>query len=274
MSYAKKISVKLFDHFRHRLSDTEKIIYLILVALLIVKIAQLIVENQYVVVVIIGIGILVSILYLYLKLQRSRRVNHKLDDLKDINNSTINHDTNTGGGNYNGSIQGDYIQGDYINMQNNRVDISKDITSILDNFQVILTKMQSQGYSTEQAVTQMAKELAKEARKKPYLKVKFHIDENAEDSEVSETFGNFLIDHLFNHKESRYKAYSDDEDSEDYGEEIHYKGYTIYLESDKDEKWYYKIDGLRSNATGSSYLKDFAIDEAKGKIDEERFSNW
>jgi hypothetical protein len=34
--------------------------------------------------------------------------------------------------------------------------MSKNITSILDDFRLILTKMQSQGYSTEQAVTQMA----------------------------------------------------------------------------------------------------------------------
>lgn len=279
MSYTKKIYVKLFDYFRHRLSNTQKIIYLILAiflaALLIIKVAQLIVENQDVAGVVLGVTIFSF--YIYFKRQRDIKINPKLDDVKYRKNSTIKNDINTGGGNYNGSIQGDYIQGDYINVQNNRVDISKDITSILDDFQIILTKMQTQGYSTEQAVTQMAKELAKEARKKPYLKSKFDIDKNANESEVSEKFIDFLIcsnNTVLNQKESVYKNYSDDEELENYGEEINYKGYTIYLESDKDNNWHYKIYGIRYNETGENSLKYLAIDEAKGKIDEERFGNW
>lgn len=276
MSYARKISGKLFYHFRHRLSNTEKIICLLVSALLIVTVAQLIVENQNAVRVLIGIIMVTIGIYLYLKRKKGIRVNRKLDDLKDKNNSTINYDINTGGGNYNGLIEGNYIQGDYINIQDNRVDISKDVTSILDDFRVILTKMQSQGYSTEQAVAQMAKELAKETRKKPYVKGKFHIDEDASDSEVSEEFVRLLIlnNYVLNQQVPRYKVYSGSEDSEDFQEEIDYKGYTIYLESDKDGVWHYKIDGLYFGETGENYSKYYAINEAKGKIDEERFRNW
>lgn len=276
MSYAKKISGKLFYYFRHRLSNTEKIIYLLLSALIIVKVAQLIVENKYVVAVLIAVTMLIIGLYLYFKRQRGIRANCKLDDLKDKNNSTINYDINTGGGNYNRLIEGNYIQGDYINIQDNRVDISKDVTSILDDFRVIITKMQSQGYSTEQAVAQMAKELAEETRNKPYVKGKFHIDEDASDSEVSEEFIRLLIlnNYVLNKKAPRYQVYSGSEDSEDYEEEIDYKGYTIYLESDKDGVWHYKIDGLYFGETGENYSKYYAINEAKGKIDEERFRNW
>jgi hypothetical protein len=147
--------------------------------------------------------------------------------------------------------------------------MSKDITSILNDFRVILTKMQSQGYSREQAVTQMAKELAEETRKKPYVKGKFHIDENADDSEVFQEFVRLLIQHkyLFN-QTTGYEG------AEDYGEVINYKGHTIYLESDKDDFWcHYKINGSLCNESGKCYGKELAIDEAKGKIDEARFSN-
>ena len=70
MSYLRKISVKLFHNFKDRLSITEKSIYLILAASLIVQVCQLvfqlIVENQYVVGIIIGIILLTIGLYLYL----------------------------------------------------------------------------------------------------------------------------------------------------------------------------------------------------------------
>lgn len=281
MSYLRKISVKIFHHFKYKLSNTQKGICLILAASLIVQVCQLvfqlIVENKYVVGIIIGIILLTLGLYLYLKRQRGIRDHHKLDDLENKNNSTINHDINTGGGNYNRVIEGNYIQGDYIKIQDKRVDISKDITSILDDFRVILTKMQNQGYSTERAVTQMAKELAEETRKKPYVKGKFHIDENADDSEAFEKFVRRLIlsNHPLNQKLPIYKVYSGYEESEDYGAAVNYKGHTIYFESDKDDYWwYYKITGPLCNESGQRSEKSWAIDEAKGKIDEARFSNW
>jgi hypothetical protein len=270
MSYVRKILVKLFHHFRDRLSNTEKSIYLILAALLIVQVAQLvvqlIVDNQYTFGIIIGIIILAIGIYLYLKRQGGVKNNHKPYDSKDKNNSTINYDINTGGGNYNRVVEGNYIQGDYINIQDKRVDMSKDITSILNDFRVILTKMQSQGYSIEQAVTQIAKELAEETRKKPYVKGKFHIDENADDSEVEEFF-RLLIQHkhLFN-QTTGYEG------EENYGENIDYKGHIIYLESDKDDRWYYKINGSMCNESGEYFDKDLAIDQAKGKIDKARRS--
>jgi hypothetical protein len=260
MSYVRKFLVKLCYHFQHRLSYVEKIICLILATFLIVQFAQLadrlIVENKYAVGVTIGITLLVIGLYVYLKWQRGIRASHKR-----------NYDINTDGGNYNRVIKGNYVQGDYINIQNNRVDMSKDITSILNEFRVILTQMQSQGYSTEQAVTQMAEELAKETRKKPQVKGKFHIDENADDNEVFEKFVKLLRLPPSN-QTIGYEAI------EDYGEEVYYKGHTIYLESDKDDWWHYKINGPMCNESGKTLSKYLAINEAKGKIDKARFSNW
>ena len=274
MSYLRKISLKLFHHFKYRLSNTQKGICLILAASLIViaaqSVVQLVVENQYTFGIIIGIIILAIGVYIYFKRQGGVKDNQKSYDLEDKNNSTINHDINTGGGNYN-RVEGNYIQGDYINIQDKRVDMSKDITSILNDFRVILTKMQSQGYSVEQAVNQMAKELAEETRKNPHVKGKFHIDENADNNEVFEEFFRLLT--LSNHSFNQRTGY---EGEENYGENSYYERHTIYLESDKDDFWwYYKINGPLCNESGKCCSgKDWAIDEAKGKIDEARFSNW
>jgi hypothetical protein len=46
------------------------------------------------------------------------------------------------------------------------------------------------------------------------------------------------------------------------------------LESDKDGNWHYRIEGIMFDNTGESFSKYFDIDEAKGKIDEERFRKW
>ena len=271
MSYLRKISVRLFHHFKYRLSNTQKGICLILAASLIViaaqSVVQLVVDNQYTFGIIIGIIILAIGIYLYFKRQITLRNNHKLYDDENKNNSTINYDINTGGGNFNRVVEGNYIQGDYINIQDNRVDMSKDISSILDDFRAILTEMKSQGYNTQQAATQMAKELAAETRKNPYVKGKFHIDENADDTEVFE-FMRLLI--------LTFDQTTDHEGEENHGKNINYEGHTISLESDKDDFWwYYKINGPLCNESGKCCSgKDWAIDEAKGKIDEARFSNW
>jgi hypothetical protein len=47
------------------------------------------------------------------------------------------------------------------------------------------------------------------------------------------------------------------------------------LEADQDEYWwYYKITGPLCNESGQYFDRDLAIKQAKGKIDEARFSNW
>ena len=125
----------------------------------------------------------------------------------------------------------------------------------------------------------MAQELAEETRKKPYVKSKFHIDENADDSEAFEIFVRLLIlsNHPLNQKipmYPMYQVYSGDEDSENHGKNINYKGYKNYWESDKDGNWHYRIEGIMFDNTRESFSKYFAIDEAKGKIDKEIFSKW
>jgi uncharacterized protein YoaH (UPF0181 family) len=279
MSYAKKISARLFYYVRYKLSNIEKIIYLILSALLIVSVMEFIVKNIYAVGIATGITLLLIVLYLYLKRKKGITRQNKLNNLEDKNNSTINYDINTSGGNYNELIQGNYIQGDYINIQGKPIDINQDISQIMGEFQNILTKLVNQGCSTEEALIQLANDLTNEAQNKPRIKSKFFIDKDADISEIQEEFINRLINSYSSQSPitnfSKYLASNAIyENSCEYEEVINYKGYKIYLEVDKDDNWHYKIDGLSFNETGESWAKHFAIDEAKGKIDEERFSNW
>ena len=93
MSYLRKISVRLFHHFKYRLSNTQKGICLILAASLIViaaqSVIQLVVDNQYTFGIIIGIIIFASGIYIYFKRQGGVKNNHKPYDLKDKNNTTV-----------------------------------------------------------------------------------------------------------------------------------------------------------------------------------------
>ena len=241
--------------------------------MIVVTLISLIQAYPYYFALIIGFIIFLIGIYLFItrRIRHQDKVinsNHKKTSTKTYNN------INTKGGNYNERIGGNYIQGDYINIQNKRIDISKDITQILGEFKNILTKLINQGCSVEEAVTKLANDLAKEARRKPEIKSKLLIDEDANDSEVKEEFIT-LLTLLKSKTETPFSSnYNEYDNHNDYQEMINYKGYTIYLETDKDGYWHYKIDGLLYDNTGQSYFKSYAIDEAKGKIDEERFSNW
>lgn len=81
---------------------------------------------------------------------------------------TDNRSINTGGGIYNEgsiSIAGNYIQGNYNNM-------SQDLSQAAAQIQELLTQLQTQGYSPEDAQQQTATDLATEAQSNPTLKGK------------------------------------------------------------------------------------------------------
>ncbi|MEB3178565.1 MAG: hypothetical protein VKL59_05925 [Nostocaceae cyanobacterium] len=178
-------------------------------------------------------------------------------------------------GNYNELIQGNYIEGDYINIQNSRINISQDVTKIIDEFREILTKLNNQGYSAEEAITTIANEVAREFHSNHEimrkLTNKLLIDKNTDEEEAANELVNLLIRHsyLFDNQVLRSQIFNNDDDYEDV---VDYKGYTINLEKDKSDWWHYKIEGgFIIDNTGESFSKYIAIDEAKGKIDEQRF---
>lgn len=259
----------VLNHFTARLSSVEKILYSVLGVLFLIWVIVYVFET-YPTLSIISISSLMILTGVYLFFRNQR--NQLSDSVKSYQN--FRNFIDTGGGNYNESIGGHYVEGDYINIQGNLIDVSKDIEQIYSALQSILTSLENKGYSSEEAQVKVANELANEARKKPDLKSKLFINEDTDEYYQAEKLINDLMlanQSYVNYNQPNTYAYADD-DCED---SFSYKGYTINLESDKDGWWYYKIDDYSIiNNTGSSFSKDLAIDEAKGRIDEERFRNW
>ncbi|MDF5730763.1 MAG: hypothetical protein PUP92_22775 [Rhizonema sp. PD38] len=256
-----------------RLSAFEKLLYSLISILLLTTLIVWIFKTYFSIAISISIGFLGigSGIYLLNRRYMLQKQNNERD-LKSRNTVFGNY-VKTMGGNYNESINGNYIQGDYINIQGDQIDISQDLTQILAQLQDILRNIENQGYSAEEAQTQIVNQLAKEIRRKPQLKAKLNFDENTGE-DVYEQLINLLntSSYFGNHKPLRVHNFL--EDDNDYEERVSYKGYTIYLETDKDGQWHYRIDGLLVDDTGCRYFKSSAIDEAKGKIDEERFGSW
>lgn len=74
---------------------------------------------------------------------------------------------NTGGGAYN-----EYIQGDNINIQGNHINLSQDLSQAIAQIQELLTQLQTQGYTPEEAQHKVAENLAKQANNEPVTKSK------------------------------------------------------------------------------------------------------
>ncbi|MEH2200757.1 GUN4 domain-containing protein [Nostoc sp.] len=114
-----------------------------------------------------GLAILVFGLGLYLYILRVRNKQNSLDE------SSVDDETNeprniyTEGGNYNANINGDQIEiyGDVIN-------INQDFSEIAQEIRELINELKNQGYSEEDAKTEIATELAEEARKKPKVRKK------------------------------------------------------------------------------------------------------
>ncbi|MEH2281532.1 MAG: GUN4 domain-containing protein [Nostoc sp.] len=114
-----------------------------------------------------GLAILIFGLGFYLYILRVRNKQNSLDE------SSVDDETNeprniyTEGGNYNANINGDQIEiyGDVIN-------INQDFSEIAQEIRELITELKNQGYSEEDAKTEIATELAEEARKKPKVRKK------------------------------------------------------------------------------------------------------
>lgn len=74
---------------------------------------------------------------------------------------------NIGGGTYNESIRGNNI-----NIQGNHINISQDLSQAAAQIQELLTQLQAQGYTPEQAQQQVAEDLANQANNEPVTKSK------------------------------------------------------------------------------------------------------
>ncbi|MBK1988105.1 GUN4 domain-containing protein [Sphaerospermopsis aphanizomenoides BCCUSP55] len=112
-------------------------------------------------IIIFGLG-----LYLYIVRVRGKDQQNILEEsyLDDDIHENINIYSE---GNYNENINGDYIeiQGDYISINQNFSEFATELRELVNH-------LKNQGYSEEEAKTQVASELAEEARKKPQVRKK------------------------------------------------------------------------------------------------------
>lgn len=258
MNYIKRLFNQILINLNSNLTIFEKIIYFVLCTSLIIITTIFFIQSYPYWAALIAFILFITSIYLYSK-----------------NISTKNY-INTKGGDFNELIQGNYIKGDYvnnINIQGNRIDLNQDITQVIAEIREILNDMVNKGYGTEEAVNRITNDFLEGMKRKPNIKSRLFGDENINDSDIIKELIDVLIDnHYFSNYNSSQMANSLEDD--DYHETIYYKGYTIYLETDKDGIWHYKIEEFLYDNTGESYFKPLAIDEAKGKIDEERFRNW
>lgn len=164
----------------NRLSWAEKIIYCLFSVALVragyltilnftKKVINYILANyQVIFAIFFGIlGILIFGLGLYLYISKTRYKQNSLDEssIDDDINKTVNIYTE---GNYNENINGDSIEihGNVV------ININQDFSEVIIKINELINQLKEQGYSEEDAKTEVVSELAKEARKKPKVRKK------------------------------------------------------------------------------------------------------
>ncbi|MEH2357828.1 hypothetical protein [Nostoc sp.] len=247
---------------------------------------------------------------LHLRNQSIVKIQPRLAPIKQIIPTTNKQRTvNTNGGAYNEKIGRDYIGRDYvkkyINIKNEEVEISADISETLGDFKDILNEIIVKSSDPGQVISQFAQELAEELRKQPEIKASFN---EKEDSTEQELANKIIIDlltksydqlsqinqttqitrtdqinqssqiqKLNNYSPLEYTYYIPNNDND--RDVILYNGYTIYLAKDHVNMWNLEIQREDSSPLDLSKQrrfssKDNAIGTAKKKIDKDRMTNW
>ncbi len=122
-----------------------------------------------VITIIVGIFLFATACFLYFTIWKSTQsqVNENSNDDADVSEeTTINQDRSIyTEGNYNENIHGDYVEihGNYININNDFAEVAAQIRELV-------TQLQNQGYSQEDAEEEIANELEEKALKNPKLK--------------------------------------------------------------------------------------------------------
>jgi hypothetical protein len=116
----------------------------------------------------VALTILIFGLGLYLYIFKAKHEQKSLDEILIDNDIHETHNIYTGGGNYNENINGDQIEiyGDVT------ININQDFSEVAQQITELIKEMKNQGYSEEDAKTQIVTELAEEARKKPKVRKK------------------------------------------------------------------------------------------------------
>lgn len=129
------------------------------------------------------LAILIFGLGLYLYISRARhKLNSSDESLIDDNiNETRNIYTE---GNYNENIN---INGDQIEIYGDVININQDFSEIAKEIRELITELKNQGYSEEDAKTEIATELAAEARKKPKVRNKLFMWKKSFSTNINKT---------------------------------------------------------------------------------------
>lgn len=140
-----------------------------------------ILENyQIIIAIFVSTVLFGSGLYLYIS---SARHKQKILDENSIDNETnATRNIYTGGGNFNKNIQGDFID-----IHGNTIYIEHDFSEIAEQISKLITKLENQGYSQEDAKTEIASELADEAHKNHKAKDKLFIWEESFNTDTTKT---------------------------------------------------------------------------------------
>ncbi|MBH8551509.1 GUN4 domain-containing protein [Nostocaceae cyanobacterium CENA357] len=141
-------------------------IYLTIINLWQTIITSILAKSQIIYAIFLGILIFGLGFYLYIS-----RVKYKQNSLEE---SSLNDDINEPRniypeGNYNENIN---INGDYIEIHGDVINIDQNFSEVAQEIRELITELQNQGYSEEDAKTEIATELAEEARKKPKVRKK------------------------------------------------------------------------------------------------------
>lgn len=259
---------------------------------------------------IFGLTLFLSGMFLHLKNQTIVKIQCRLAPIKQIIPTTNKQRTvNTNGGAYNEKIGRDYIGRDYvkkyINIKNEEVEISADISETLGDFKDILNEIIVKSSDPGEVISQFAKELAEELRKQPEVKASFDDKEDTSEQELANKIiidlltksydqlsqinqitqitrtgqinQSSQIETLNNSSALEYTYYIPNNNND--RDVIPYNGYTIYLAQDDANMWNLDIqreDGSLLDLSKQRRLssKDNAIGTAKRKIDKDRMANW
>ncbi|WGV23818.1 hypothetical protein [Halotia branconii] len=141
-------------------------IYLTIINLWQTIITSIIAKSQIIYAIFLGIIVFGLGFYLYIsivKYKQNRLEGSSLDD--DINEPRNIYPE----GNYNENIN---VNGDHIEIHGDVININQNFSEVAQEIRELITELQNQGYSEEEAKTEIATELAEEARKKPKVRKK------------------------------------------------------------------------------------------------------
>ncbi|BAZ36974.1 hypothetical protein NIES4101_28950 [Calothrix sp. NIES-4101] len=271
----------------YRLSLKSKIIYLVLGFLLLLLVYSGLIRSP--INTLVGLILFLFGFLLLIKGNIAERRKHKLT----IINSLANHESlsesqkiiDSPDGYLNVIIPHKNCKSLYINIENHQIKISDDISQTLEGLRDVFHQMLVIAENPVETINKFAQELLQELENKPETKQYFNIDADID----SQKLVNQIIKILLAPKVYPIRKINNNgdlvrveylEDDEEFENIMIYKGYTIHLHKNQNNRWHYHIQNrdllfLKLNRRWRRYSrKENAIARAKKRIKEDIFKNW